>query len=175
KGIASTTSNNQINSLGVKVDSRNRLQAEVTLVNPYYGTAYQQGGLWLGLSDKTFVKLVVMGNKVQLLREVNDVSGTSDQRITAAISGLNNQTVRLRLVVDPSTNQAQGYYSVNGGAYTSVGTALSISGMGLTSSTVYAGIFATHRNGTSAVTYTFDDFSVEGATTPPPAENQPPV
>ncbi|WP_242928456.1 malectin domain-containing carbohydrate-binding protein, partial [Pontibacter vulgaris] len=30
-------------------------------------------------------------------------------------------------------------------------------------------------NGTSAVTYTFDDFSVEGATTPPPAENQPPV
>ncbi|WP_242928868.1 hypothetical protein, partial [Pontibacter vulgaris] len=30
KGIASTTSNNQINSLGVKVDSRNRLQAEVT-------------------------------------------------------------------------------------------------------------------------------------------------
>ncbi len=175
KGIASTTSNNQINSLGVQVDSRNRLQVEVTLVNPYYGTAYQQAGLWLGLSDKTFVKLVVVGNRVELRREVNDVSGTADQRITGILSGLSNQAVRLRLVMDPSTNQAQGFYSVNGGSYTSVGTALSITGMGLTSSTAYVGIQATHRNATTPVTYTFDDFKVEGATTPPPAENRPPV
>ncbi|WP_242929563.1 malectin domain-containing carbohydrate-binding protein, partial [Pontibacter vulgaris] len=179
KGIASTTSNNQINSLGVKVDSRNRLQAEVTLVNPYYGTAYQQGGLWLGLNDKTYLKLVVVGNKIELRREVNDVSGTSDQRITAAISGLNNQTVRLRLVVDPATSQAQGYYSTDGTTYLNAGAsyatpAVSIAGMGLTASSVYAGIFATHRNSTSPVTYTFDNFSVSSISTEP-AENSPPV
>ncbi|WP_187264808.1 malectin domain-containing carbohydrate-binding protein, partial [Pontibacter beigongshangensis] len=37
-------------------------------------------------------------------------------------------------------------------------------GMGLTSSTAYAGLFATHRNGSSPVTYTFDNFAVTGVT-----------
>ncbi|WP_242928455.1 efflux RND transporter periplasmic adaptor subunit [Pontibacter vulgaris] len=170
KGIAWLTNNNQINTLGVEVDSRNRLQVDVTLINPYYGTGSQQGGLWLGLSDKTYIKLVVVGNKVELRREVNDASVSSDQRITGTISGLNSQSVRLRLVMDPATDQAQGYYSTDGTTYLNVGAsyttpAVSIAGMGLTASTVYAGIFATHRNGTSPVTYTFDNFSVAEPTT----------
>jgi N-acetylneuraminic acid mutarotase len=165
KGIAYLTNNNQLNALGVKVDSRSKLTVEVTLVNPYYGTSSQQGGLWLGLNDKSFLKLVVTANKVELRKEHNDASSTSDQRLTGTISGLNTTSVRLRLVVDPATNSAQGFYSTNGGtSYLSVGTALSISGMGLTSTTAYAGIFATHRNATSSVTYSFDDFSVTGDT-----------
>jgi uncharacterized repeat protein (TIGR02543 family) len=164
KGIAYLTNNNQLNALGVRVDSRSRLTVETTLVNPYYGTASQQAGLWFGLSDKSYVKLVVTANKVELRREHNDASSTSDQRITGTISGLNTTTARLRLVVDPATNTAQGFYSTNGGgSYQSVGTALSISGMGLTSTTAYAGILATHRNATTPVTYTFDDFAVTGA------------
>src|SRR5690606_593737 len=51
--------------------------------------------------------------------------------------------------------------ALNGGAEQSVGTALSISGTGLTGSTAFAGVFATHRNGSSPVTYTLDDFSVQ--------------
>ncbi len=171
KGIAYLTNNNQINTLGVKVDSRNQLRIETTLINPYYGTAGQQGGLWFGLSDKTFLKLVVTANKVELRREINNVSstvsGTSnpDQRITAAISGLNLKTVHLRLVVDPASNTAEGFYSTDGTTYLNAGAAyptktVSISGMGLTASTAYAGIFATHRNSTTPVTYTFENFEV---------------
>ncbi|WP_187264825.1 hypothetical protein, partial [Pontibacter beigongshangensis] len=127
KGIAWLTNNNQLNALGVKVDSRSRLTIEVTLVNPYYGTSSQQGGLWFGASDKMYVKLVVVGNKVEMRREVNDASSSSDQRITGAVSGINNATVRLKLVADPSNNSVAGFYSLNGGAEQSLGTALSLS------------------------------------------------
>jgi uncharacterized repeat protein (TIGR02543 family) len=166
RGIAYQGNNNQINALGVRVDSRNKLQVETTLINPHYGTASEQAGVWFGLNDKSFLKLVVSANKVELRKEHNDASSTSDQRLTGIISGLNTMTIKLRLIVDPATNTAQGFYSTNGGtSYQSVGTALSISGMGLTSSTAYSGIFATHRNATSPVTYTFDDFAITGGAT----------
>jgi hypothetical protein len=48
KGIASITTNNQLNTLGVRVSTQNRLTLQVTLVNPHYGTNYEQAGLWLG-------------------------------------------------------------------------------------------------------------------------------
>ncbi|PKV62779.1 malectin domain-containing carbohydrate-binding protein [Pontibacter ramchanderi] len=165
KGIAATTSNNQLNALGVRIDSRAKLNVEVTLINPFNGTSYQQGGLWFGLNDKTYLKIVAVGNKVELRKEVNDVTAASDQRITSSLSDLHNSALRLRLEIDPNLNVAKGYYTINGGAEQSVGTALSISGMGITSSTAFAGIFATHRNGTSPVTYTFDDFAVKSQTT----------
>ncbi|RDC61779.1 malectin domain-containing carbohydrate-binding protein [Adhaeribacter pallidiroseus] len=173
KGIASTTSNNQQNTLGVRVDSRSKLQIDVALVNPYNGTQFEQGGLWVGLNDKTFVKLVVNANKVEMRKELNDVSTTSDQRITGIINNLNSQTVRLRLVIDPSTNTAEGFYSIDGTTYVNVGAAystksLGISGMGLTSSTAYTGIFASHRNATTAITYTFDNFNVKSFDIPNP-------
>ncbi|MCU7549109.1 cadherin domain-containing protein [Chitinophagaceae bacterium LB-8] len=171
KGIAYLTNNNQINALGIKVDSRGLLRLETTLINPFNGTLSQQAGLWFGLGDKTFVKLSVSANKVELRRELNDlsstVSGTTnpDQRITGAITNLNTMTVRLRLVVDPTANMAEGFYSTDGVSYVNVGAAystktVSIAGMGLTSSTAYAGIFATHRNATTAVTYSFEDFNI---------------
>ena len=165
KGIAYLTNNNQLNALGVKVDSRYKLQVEATLLNPYNGTSSQQAGLWFGLSDKTFLKLVVIGNKIEMRREYNDASANSDQRITGTITGLDNMTVRLRLIIDPATNTAQALYSTDGSSYLNVGAsyttpAISLSGMGLTSSTAYAGIFATHRNSSTPVTYAFDNFSV---------------
>ena len=174
KGIAYQTNNNQLNALGVKVNSRGQLKVEATLINPYYGTASQQGGVWLGLNDKTYIKLAVTANKVEMRRELDDASSATsatDQRITGTISGLNNQVVRLRLEVDPTSGTAEGFYSTDGVTYVNVGQSystpgLSISGMGLTSSTAYAGIFATHRNGSSPVTYTFDDFQIETSLRP---------
>ncbi|WP_158267496.1 malectin domain-containing carbohydrate-binding protein [Adhaeribacter arboris] len=173
KGIASTTSNNQLNSLAVRVDSKNKLQVDVTILNPYKGTNFEQGGLWFGLSDKTFVKLVATGNQIEMRREFNDVSSTTDQRTTTVISNLNTQTVRLRLVVSPASNTIEGFYSTDGTNYLNVGAtytakSLNIAGMGLTSSTAYAGIFTSHRNGTTPITYTFDNFGVKSLTTPNP-------
>ncbi len=178
KGIASTTSNNQINALGVQVNSRIKLQIETTLINPHYGTSFQQAGIWFGLNDKTYVKLVATDNKVEMRREINDAAGTSssDQRVTATITGLNTKTVRLRLIIDPATNTIEGFYSTDGTTYLNVGASyttktLSIANTGLTTSTANTGIFATYRNGTSPITYTFDEFNIKSLTTTPPACN----
>ncbi|MFT2009756.1 Ig-like domain-containing protein [Pontibacter sp. 13R65] len=169
KGIAHLANDNQLNTLGVQVDSRNNLQIDVILLNPYNGTSSQQAGLWFGLHDKTYLKLVVSANKVEFRKEINNVSGSSDQRITAAITGLNTKIVRLRLLVNAATNTAEGFYSTDGTNYLNVGAAyatksLSIANMELTTNVAYAGIFATHRNASTPVTYTFDNFSVKAVT-----------
>ena len=171
KGIGFTTNNNQLNTLAVQVDSRNKLQIETTLINPYNGTGAQQGGVWVGLSDKTYIKLVIAANKVEMRREINDASGSGDRRITGTIIGLNTQTVRLRLVIDPATKTAEAFYSIDGTTYLNVGATyttktLSIATMGLTDSRVYAGIFASHRNGTTPITYSFADFAISLPGTP---------
>ncbi|WP_347157367.1 malectin domain-containing carbohydrate-binding protein [Pontibacter chitinilyticus] len=170
KGIAFVNNNNQLNSLGVALDASQKLTLETTLIHPFNGTQSEQAGLWMGLNDKTFLKLVVTGNKVELRRELNDVSSTvatnnPDQRMTPVISGLDNQIVRLRLVVDPVAQTAEAFYSVDGIVYTNVGEgytakAVSIAGMNITVNGAYAGIQATHRNATAPVTYTFENFSV---------------
>jgi len=176
KGIGFQATNNQLNALAVSVDVRKGLVAEATLVRPYYGTSAQQAGLWLGLDDRTFLKLVVTGNRVELRREVNDVSassGSTDQRQTGYLSGLNAQTVRLRLVVDASTGRAEGFYSTDGVNYKSTGAGyavpwLGISDTGLAGAQMLCGLLATHRNANSAVTYTFDDFSLDALDTSTP-------
>ncbi|MDQ3292736.1 MAG: Ig-like domain-containing protein, partial [Bacteroidota bacterium] len=169
KGLAHTTSNNQVNTLGIQVDSRNKLQIETTLINPYNGLANEQAGLWVGLSDRTFIKLVVSANKVEMRREVNDTSNA--RRITATIPGLDMQKVRLRLVIDPATNTAEAFYSTDNITYFNVGDTyakktISIAEMGLTGGRVYVGIFASHRNGSTPITYSFDDFSISLPGTP---------
>ena len=169
KGIAYQANNNQLNALAMTVDASGGLVAEITLARPYYGTSAQQAGLWLGLDDHTFLKLMVSGNRVELRREINDASvasGSTDQRQTAYLSGLNSQMVRLRLVVDAVTGQAEGFYSTDGVNFQSTGAGyaepwLGVSGTGLTSSQVLCGLFATHRNASTPVTYTFDDFSLK--------------
>lgn len=172
KGIDYLTNNNQLNLLGVEIAATGRLQLDVKLIKPYNGTQSQQAGLWYGLNDKTYIKLGITGNKVELRRELNDISSTvagtanPDQRITSVISGLNTNTVSLRLIIDSLAQTAEGFYSTNGTTYISTGKTgyakpgVSISGMGVTSNTVTAGIFASYRNGTSPVSYNFDDFAL---------------
>ncbi|QRQ99883.1 malectin domain-containing carbohydrate-binding protein [Dyadobacter sandarakinus] len=176
KGIGFATGNNQINALGVGFPASGKLVIETTVINPFNGTSSQQGGLWFGLNDKTFIKLAVTGNKVEMRKELNDVSSTTattanpDQRITDVISGLNNQTVRLRLVADLSKNTLEGFYSTDGVNYINVGTrytsasnpaAMNISSMALNGKTVYAGVYASYRNATTPASFTFDSFSVQ--------------
>ncbi|WP_188584464.1 putative Ig domain-containing protein, partial [Dyadobacter sediminis] len=178
KGIAHLTNNNQINALGAGITASGKITLETTLINPYNGVNSEQAGIWLGLNDKTYVKLVAVGNKIELRRELNDVSAdVSDRKITAAISGLNTKTVRLRMIVDLINNKLEGFYSTNGTTYVNVGgtstaAGLNIADLALSGKTAYAGIFATHRNGTEPVTFNFDNFSVSKEE---PAVNQAPV
>lgn len=177
KGIDMLTNNNQLNVLGVKIVAVSKLRLDVKIINPANGTQSQQAGLWYGLNDKTYLKLDISGNKIELRKEFNDVSssvsGTTnpDQRITSVISGLNTQTVSLRLIIDSTTNTAEGFYSVDGVNYLSTGAAYSIAGLniagtGLTTGEQFAGVFATHRNSSTALTYTFDDFAVSSIAVP---------
>ncbi|RYY35604.1 MAG: hypothetical protein EOP46_09435 [Sphingobacteriaceae bacterium] len=180
KGIDYQTNNNQINVLGVKLNTPKRLLIEVSVINPYNGAQAQQGGLWFGLNDKTFIKLSVTGNKVELRKEINDVTsniaaGNSnpDQRVTSVISNLNTKTVRLRMIINRLTNTVEGLYSTDGVNFISAGSTytvqkLNISALNITDTLSYVGVYGTHRNGTAAVTYTFDDFSVTDPTPVPP-------
>ncbi|TFF39844.1 Ig-like domain-containing protein [Mucilaginibacter psychrotolerans] len=173
KGIDFQTNNNQLNVLGVQIQPSGKVQLEVKIINPYNNTQSQQGGLWYGLNDKTYLKLGVTGNKIEFRKEVNDVtstvSGTTnpDQRLTSVITGLSTKTVTLRLVIDSTAQTAEGFYSTDGVNFSSAGatgypnSSLNIQNSGLASGILYAGIFTTYRNGTSPVTYTFDDFSVK--------------
>jgi N-acetylneuraminic acid mutarotase len=175
-GISHLTQNNQINALGVKFPTTQKFTIETTLINPNTGPAYQQAGLWFGLSDKTYVKLVVVNSKIEMRREINDVTGSAttatnpDVRQTGTLSNVSTQTLRLRLVVDPAANTIEGFYSTNGSTYINVGqgytpASLSLAGLGLTSSTAYGGILATHRNSSTALVYSFDNFSIKPAAT----------
>ncbi|TWR28857.1 T9SS type A sorting domain-containing protein [Mucilaginibacter pallidiroseus] len=177
KGIDYQGNNNQLNVLGVQVAPAAKLQLEANLINPYNGTQAQQAGLWFGLNDKTFIKLSINGNKVELRKELNDVSstvsGTSnpDQRITSVISGLNNKTVSLRMVVDSVANTVEGFYSVDGVNFVNVGSSyptasLNIANTNIATLTTYAGIYASYRNGSTAVTYSFDDFALTSVKAP---------
>jgi hypothetical protein len=177
KGIDILTNNNQLNVLGAKIVAAQKLQLEVKIVNPANGTLSQQAGLWYGLNDKTYIKLDISGNKVELRKEFNDVSssvvGTSnpDQRTTAVISGLNTQTVSLRLIIDSTTNTAEGFYSVDGVNFINIGATypvagINLAGTGLTTGEQFIGIFATHRNSATALTYNFDDFAASSIAVP---------
>jgi hypothetical protein len=173
KGIDYLTNNNQLNILGVKVQQSGKLNIEVSLLNPFSGTQSQQAGIWYGLDDHTFIKLIISANKVELRREFNDISsslsGTNnpDQRITSVIANLNTKTVRLRMTIDSANKTVEGFYSTNGGStYTSTGagystTGIKVDNMGVLGVAAYAAIYATHRNATAPVTYIFDDFSVK--------------
>ena len=183
-GIAHLTQNNQMNALGVKFPTSQKFTLETTLVNPNTGTAHQQAGLWFGLSDKTYIKLVVVNSKIEMRREINDASSSSttttntDVRTTGTVTNVSAQILRLRVVVDPAINTIEGYYSTNGTTYTNVGEgytpkSLSLSGMGLTSTTAYGGVFATHRNNSSALVYSFDNFSITPASTDLPQNSLP--
>lgn len=172
KGIGYLTSNNQINALGVMVDSRDKMIIKTEIINPFYGSKGQQAGIWFGISDKTYIKLVVTNNKIELRRELNDVSDKTigsanvDQRTTATINRLHTYSVGLKLIIDPAKNAGSGFYSTDGGqTYINVGinyplSSVSLSGMGITASKAYTGLLASHRDADTPVTYSFNNFSV---------------
>ena len=131
QGIAYLTNNNQINALGAGVaNAHGKLIYETSIVNPFQGSNSQQGGLWLGLNDKTFIKLAVVNNTIEMRKEVNDISTVTAasnnpyHRVTGTLSGLSSQTIRIRLVLDLINNKVEGYYSTNGTTYTNVGAHL---------------------------------------------------
>jgi|GEM_PF-4886558 len=177
---ASSETNSQLNALGVGFLPSGRFRLETTLVNPYTSTRtvsyFEQAGLWFGLNEDNYVRLAVVAmasgkHQVEMRKEVNAASGSADAFIRSNLS-LGNTTVRLMLEADPGTNAIRGTYSVNGGTPVTLGT-LSVPASFFAGRTLsdnltratFAGIYASHRRSSTAVTYSFENFKITPLTT----------
>jgi N-acetylneuraminic acid mutarotase/glucose/arabinose dehydrogenase len=185
KGIASTTANNQDNALGVGVNAPSQVtRVSTVLVNPPAGTGrYEQAGLWFGNDDQNYVKHVVQsvsgGTRLEFLMEVG---GVQVQAFQSAKLNLSSARVSLVLRADPVARRIAASYSVNGGTVTTLGSVtappefFSFDGARINpeiGTDTFTGIFATHRNASTPLIYTFDEFQVEvDASSPPPVDAQ---
>ncbi len=167
----STNVNSQINTLGVGInaDNQGNFSIKTTVLYPYSDNTEnsEQAGLWFGLNEDNYVKLVAINaSNVQLLTEVNAISDNDDQSIIAEnIANLNTSAVTLRLYVDLDNNLLTGYYSLNGSSEVEVGSLplpnSFITGNPSFSDLSFAGVFATKRKELNAnVNYTFEDFGI---------------
>ncbi|MDQ3290038.1 MAG: putative Ig domain-containing protein, partial [Bacteroidota bacterium] len=101
-----TATNSQLNALGVGVETANQdVVIETTILQPNAGTnKSEQAGLWFGLDEDNFVKINVVSaanlrNNIEFRREVNGLSGTTDQAVTASSLALSKSVVKLKLIV----------------------------------------------------------------------------
>jgi glucose/arabinose dehydrogenase len=173
-GIAQVTNNGQENALGVNLGlPRGIFRIDATLVSPPAGSgAYEQAGIWFGISQQNYIKLVLQSAPdalvIQVLLEEND---TPRAPLYATVPTQPDR-VRLSLEIDPLRREARAYATIGGAAERVVGSVAAIpdSWLGLAPASsgqptplAFAGISATHRNRSSALgplTYRFSDFEV---------------
>ena len=151
---------------------------ETTLLNPSFPTTrnYEQAGLWFGLDEDNYVKLIISNDMgggnvlVQLATETN-ASGTlvfDGDTKSAEISQNSFTDIQLSLVVNPDTNEVTALYTLDGGNEVSVGTrpvpASFFDGVTLDNSgpMSFAGLLATKRRAAASntLTFNFGDFSL---------------
>src|SRR5215207_2601224 len=175
-GLASGSSNSQDNALGVGIDAPDQVSVlSTTLKNIPSGTGkFEQAGLWFGNDEDNYAKIVVRsgtsGTTVQLLLEVAGAQKTS---LTSPVLDLTGRRLTLALRADPATKGVTGTYSVDGATPVRLGIlrapaeffSFDQARIDPTIGTdSFGGILASHRNATSPVTYTFDDFSLTAET-----------
>ncbi len=178
KGIMFTSANSQVNALSVGIDASVATIIEATYINPTFpGSNAQQAGLWFGIDEDNYVKLVLGLNagvpRIQLATEVlggsYPLGGGSPNEANVATGTVSSSTVTMRLILNPVTNQVTGEYEIDGGATGTVGPLPVLSTFfsgktlpdGETGPVSFAGLFATHRNGTTPFNATFGSFCVE--------------
>jgi N-acetylneuraminic acid mutarotase len=182
-GLSWASSDSQDNALGVGIRPGRTVLLTTTLINPPAGSArYEQAGLWFGNNEDNYVKFDVISfntgeTKIELGMEVAGATSIS-KRTTGSLS-LSGARVALRLRADPATGQVSASYSINGGAWASLATVTApaaffssdAAGIDPTIGTnSFGGVYTSHRNGATRLTYRFDSFSLEDVTPsqPPP-------
>lgn len=183
-GIAYTTHNSQDNMLGVGIDAPSQITLLKTTLRdiPAASGNFEQAGIWFGNDQNNYVKMEVIslptGYEIEYLLEVNGVF------IEKTLSGVINTTsgpIELTLRADPNDRSIAAIYRINGGSPVTLDTVVAppeffsfdAAGIDPTIGTrSFGGIFATHRNATAPLSFTFDDFSVSAEqTTPPPVSS----
>lgn len=184
--VAGNNGNSQVNGLGVGFDADGIGQPyEITtkLVNlPAPGsTNFQQAGLWFGLDEANYVKLVAITTSanaysVQLSYEENDDAPNANM-LDAPDNVINaGEDVVLKMELDPSTNTVAGFYSLDDGAtFQQVGNGsltlapAMFTGVNLPDNSAqvsFAGVHATIRNAnaSNSLDYAFDRFCINEQT-----------
>lgn len=187
----SSKTNSQVNALGVGVnasDKTTRIETNTTVPAFPSTTNSEQGGLWFGLDEDNYAKLVVVntggGNaKIQLFREIGAVSNgeAAGDEVNSANVTKNGDALKLTMVADASANQVTAFYTIGIGQEVKLGTlpvpANFFAGTKLNQSSTetasFAGIFDTNRQGTTPINMSFKSFSVAPQSQPQP--NKAPV
>ncbi|MDJ1498092.1 malectin domain-containing carbohydrate-binding protein [Cytophagaceae bacterium DM2B3-1] len=184
-GTTSPRTNSQINALGVGFNAtRQKVTIETIIVNPFVGTEGQQAGIWYGLDEDNYAKLVVHNGTLELRREIGAASGETTIDViksgSTPIAGIGTSILKLKMVIDHASNTLTGFYSMNNGTEKPLGAVgareLSIPTL-IEGKTVnsqpnisFAGVLATHRNAGNETSttplanppiYSFDRFSIE--------------
>jgi len=176
----SNNTNSLINGLaiGFEADQPEPYNIETVLTNvPAPGSAqFQQGGLWFGLDEATYVKLVIISNSggsaynVELLYEENEIVAGGDDPKTNNLPVAVGSDVVLRMEVDPVGQTVTGTFSTDGGVnFTTVGqvdvAAALFDGIllsdGLTGPVSFAGLHGSTRNSTTSLDFAFDSFCID--------------
>ena len=188
----SSNTNSQLNTLGVGIDASQTTEIRTTITADDFassaGSSSQQGGLWFGLDEDNFAKLVLAktntttGLKVQL--QVESGGGALGAPTTAPLqidsagfTGPITDPIELVLRVDPATNTVTGAYQIGAGPVVNVADVTNTSLAIPTTFTApppanttgtFAGVFVTHRNALAAESYAmaFDTFTIDDVQPP---------
>jgi N-acetylneuraminic acid mutarotase len=185
----SSNTNSQLNALGVGLPAGDPLRISTTLVRPAFatsaGNSSQQAGLWFGLNENNYVKLVVVKTsdttaRLELSVERYGAAASGPAPITLAtanstIASPDQQEIDLILEIDPAVQAARGFYQINGAAPVQVaqGAGVSLSlpeaffagadhdGSPASPPLIYAGVLASQRNAAqaAAIGFAFRSFS----------------
>ena len=129
----STLTNSQMNALGVGFEAAsNRIDISAVIDQPNFSgsindnaTGSQQAGIWFGLNENNFAKLVVVKanatqQKIQFALEQTDPNNAANLIITELNTGNFNTSgvsqISFRISIDPSDNSVRGFYSLDGGS-----------------------------------------------------------
>jgi hypothetical protein len=184
-GTTSSDVNSQINAMGVGASITSPTTIETTIDGLDFsvtsGINAEQAGLWFGLDEDNYIKLVVAKDGADsgaLELAVEDKPAGSDELTFTtskdlgtppSISALSSSSLTLRMALDPAAGEVTASYLVDGGTEQEVAT-LSVparffagvdhDGETATDPVSFAGVFASQRRAATPITAAFEDFSV---------------
>ncbi len=172
-GIAYLANNNQANALGVGFAGPNQIARISTQLNhPAKGAGkYEQAGLWFGVNEDNYVKLVYNSYPNNPVVEfVYEKNGALVKSTNKVVGDLSSSLLTLALVADPSTGLVTASYAIDGGVSTTLiaqevePEMFSFDAAGidpLIGTRSFTGLMVTQRNSTLPLTFEFEYFQIE--------------